>query len=193
MLIIQSREREHFEAWIENDVGEPLREHKPNYHTDRDAAAAYVKSSKDEKFRVCIKVDDTDRALCCDLTIDGQCVASSFMGKWNCYKIDRKIVFEDLDGGPGQIIPLRFGQTEVHGASPSKMRKVMVATGTTDGTMLEELGSIKIELYPVKIFGTTPHYKHRIKERTTYHHEKVHPLKAHGAKYICSILDVVLR
>jgi hypothetical protein len=73
------------------------------------------------------------------------------------------------------------------------MGKVMVATGTTDETMLEELGTIKIELYPVQILGTTPHYKHRITERTTYHPEKVHPLKAHSAKYICSILDGVLR
>jgi hypothetical protein len=120
MLIDRTSELECFEAWIENDVGEPLREYKPKYHTDQHAAAAYVKSSKDEKFRVCIRVDDTDRALCCDLTIDGQCVASYFMGKWNDDRIDRRIVFQDLDGGPREIIPLRFGQTELDGASPAK-------------------------------------------------------------------------
>ena len=119
MLTLRSVDRrEIFEAWIENESKKPLEEYKQNYLLGKDTVEAYINSVKDQKFRVCVKVDSTPRALCCDLTIDGQCVSSYFMGKWNSLRVDKGIAFEDLDGGPGEIIPLRFGQTQVRGITP---------------------------------------------------------------------------
>ena len=119
MLTLRSVDRsEIFEAWIENEFKEPLEEYKQNYLLGKDTVAAYINSVKDQRFRVCVKVDETTQALCCDLTIDGQCVSSYFMGKWNSLRMDKGITFEDLDGGPGEIIPLRFGQTQVSGITP---------------------------------------------------------------------------
>lgn len=59
----------------------------------------------------------------------------------------------------------------------------MVENGTGDEDLLEELGSIKIEIYPIRIREPKPHYRHRVQEELTYHPAKVHPLKAHSAKY----------
>ena len=60
----------------------------------------------------------------------------------------------------------------------------MVVNGTEDEDKLEELGSIKIEIFPIKIKEAKAHYKHRIEEQTVYNSAKVHPLKAHSAKYV---------
>src|SRR5579859_258312 len=108
--------KETFYAWIEDGNKTPLKVYNTDRLTRKDSIAGYICSFKDGKFRVCVKVDDTEKALCCDLTIDGQCVSSYFMGKWNPGRIDKGITFEDIDGGPDQIIPLSFGQTQVSGA-----------------------------------------------------------------------------
>ena len=106
---------EEFQAWIEDvDEKQAMTEHKCKEFND--VVSCYIKSTNDKRFRVCVKVDDTDRPLCCDLSIDGQCVSSYFMGKWSSDRIDKGICFEDIDGGPGEIIPLRFGQTQTSGA-----------------------------------------------------------------------------
>jgi hypothetical protein len=63
------------------------------------------------------------------------------------------------------------------------MMEVMVGDGTMDETKLEELGSIKVEIYPIIIRESRTNYKHRIEEETVYHPGKIHPLKAHSAKY----------
>jgi len=60
---------------------------------------------------------------------------------------------------------------------------VMVENGTVDEDLLGELGSIKIEIYPVRIKEAQPLYRPRIREALRYHPAKVHPLKAHSAKY----------
>lgn len=107
--------QETFHAWIEDGKKNPLAVFNKDHLVRKDRLTAYLCSNKDQKFRVCVKVDETERAMCCDLTIDGQCVSSYFMGKWNSHRSDKGITFEDIDGGPGQIIPLRFGQTDVSG------------------------------------------------------------------------------
>lgn len=109
------RGEERFQVWIEDDSKTPLQEYRKDFLGKKDTVTAYIKSVMDQRFRVCVLVDDTEQALCCDLTIDGQCVSSYFMGKWNSKRVDRGITFEDIGGGPGEIIPLRFGQTVVDG------------------------------------------------------------------------------
>jgi len=59
----------------------------------------------------------------------------------------------------------------------------MVENGTMDEDLLEELGSIKIEIYPIRIKEADPLYRHRVPAELKYHPAKVHPLKAHCAKY----------
>ena len=104
-----------FQVWIEDESKTPLQEYRKDFLVKKATVTAYIKSTMDQRFRVCVVVDDTEQALCCDLTIDGQCVSSYFLGKWNSQRVDKGITFEDIDGGPDEIIPLRFGQTVVDG------------------------------------------------------------------------------
>jgi hypothetical protein len=111
-----------FEAWIEDESKKRLKEYKTDFLGNKNTVTTYVKSVMDQKFRVCVRIVESERhpilrALCCDLTIDGQCVSSYFLGKWNSHRVDTGITFEDVDGGPGEVIPLRFGQTVINGTT----------------------------------------------------------------------------
>jgi hypothetical protein len=103
-----------FEAWIEEyGTDSPFTLYKGKVRTD--VASCYIKSVNEKRFRLCVGVDDTSQSLCCDLSIDGQCVNSYFMGKWGENRLDKDLAFEDIDAGPGEVIPLRFGKTKASG------------------------------------------------------------------------------
>src|ERR1700724_4367909 len=91
-----------FEAWIEDESKKRLKEYKTDFLGNKNTVTTYVKSVMDQKFRVCVRIVELERhpilrALCCDLTIDGQCVSSYFLGKWNSHRVDTGITFEDVD------------------------------------------------------------------------------------------------
>jgi hypothetical protein len=103
-----------FQAWVEDyGTATPLSHYKKKVKAD--VASCYIKSVHDKRFRICVNVDDTSQSLCCDLSIDGQCVSSYFMGKWTDNRLDTELAFETIDGGPGQAIPLKFGKTQTSG------------------------------------------------------------------------------
>jgi hypothetical protein len=37
------------------------------------------------------------------------------MGKWSANRLDTDLTFEDIDAGPGEVIPLKFGKTKTSG------------------------------------------------------------------------------
>jgi hypothetical protein len=56
--------------------------------------------------------------------------------------------------------------------------------GTSDARLLEELGTIKVEIYPIsKIISQDPNYTHKIEMKTVYNSIDVHPLKGHAAQF----------
>lgn len=115
MLELQpSQVSETFTAWIEDaKTGKPL----PVYKVEKNGneVTCYVPSENQMRFRVKVKVDNSDKCLAFVMSIDGQSVHSKVFGKDPDYPYTSTATIARLDGGPGKHIPLRFGITQLSG------------------------------------------------------------------------------
>ena len=60
----------------------------------------------------------------------------------------------------------------------------MVENGTNDQKLCDELGTIKIQILPVKLLRrSNPDYHPHVNKNVTYGIENTNPLRIHSAKY----------
>jgi len=60
----------------------------------------------------------------------------------------------------------------------------MVENGTNDQKLCDELGTIKIQILPIKMLRRSdPAYHPHLNKNLTYDIENTNPLRIHGAKY----------
>jgi len=105
---------EKFRVWIEDVATKtPLIEYEKEETMDK--VSCYITSIFDQLFGIHVDVTDTEECLACEIYIDGQCVRSTTFGKQNGANVYKTLNIEDLDGGHGTVIPLRFGKTEMKG------------------------------------------------------------------------------
>jgi len=112
---------EKFGVWIEDvDSGDEIKEYDLRY-ISKELVSCYVVSKNEQRFRVCAKVDKTERTWAMDVYIDGQWVRGSLFGMWDrsgTWRTDKFARVAEIDAGEGQIIPLRFGKTQTAGIHP---------------------------------------------------------------------------
>jgi hypothetical protein len=61
--------------------------------------------------------------------------------------------------------------------------KLIVDTGCTDAEMLKQLGTVQVDVFPIKIMHPFNDYVPEIKNMV-YSNQHVHPLKGHSAEFI---------
>lgn len=110
-----------FHAWIED-----YQSRKPLVQvgdkTKDNTATCFVKSVDNKRFNICVSVHNTTQAFACDIYIDGRCVGASLLRDCSYGHDSRLIRFGQIDAGPGQVIPLRFGRTKTCGKELCKFR-----------------------------------------------------------------------
>lgn len=107
---------ERFRVWIEDAATKtPLKEYECK--TYNDDVSCYIASDNEHLFSVNIDLNDTSECLSCEIYIDGQCVRGCLFGKSDPLSegVCKAVHIEEIDGGPGHSIPLRFGRTRVTG------------------------------------------------------------------------------
>lgn len=105
---------EKFRVWIEDVTTKtPLAEYEEK--ETGDIVSCYITSIYDQLFSIHVDVNDTDECLACEIYLDGQCVRSTIFGKQIGGNVCKTLKIEDIDGGFGSVIPLRFGKTEMKG------------------------------------------------------------------------------
>lgn len=106
---------EKFRVWVEDVVtSTPLKEYSRK--ACNGFVQCYIASENERLFSVHVDLNDTTECLSCELYIDGQWVRSSFFGKTDIMQDTyRSFTIAEIDGGPGQSIPLRFGRAQTSG------------------------------------------------------------------------------
>lgn len=161
-----------FGVWIEDAVTK-TRFQEYQVKCDGDVASCYIKSQKDQTFRIHFRIKDINvsQAYGVDIFYDGKLVKSPILGK----VVDRRyldISVKNIDCAGNHVIPFCFGETQTHSVC-----------GARDYKLLNELGKITVQIYPVQILGVTGPGNQDF-ENTVYDTQLVHPLKNHSAKYL---------
>jgi hypothetical protein len=187
---------EKFRVWIEDaPTRTRLPEHDP--HTSKDKVCCYIKSSVNQRFRVCVEWEGDkwcaqgSECWACYIYLDGQCIRAGLLGRWDGYT-RREICVDEIDGGPGEAMSLHFGKTQTSGKTLFLDGRLRGGdSGIEDREMCEELGSIRVELRRARPLRPVPDgYHPHVNRNLTYNVNNINVLKIHSAKL--SLLRVVV-
>jgi hypothetical protein len=117
--ITKDYNRDSIQVWLEDyDSNTIFKEYKKT-HSAKNGCTSYVESQYNRRFRICVDLKDVSllEAYAVDIYIDGQFAFSGCLGKWSDGSTDKSYKLDFIYGGPGKVIPFRFGGTEYSGTS----------------------------------------------------------------------------